>query len=387
MARPQFMFAAKYVRFSLAIFYIFCTTGFCVRHDLEVASQGFPRFGFGLQHFRREDVAKNMVFATCDGRNAIGQQVPALWGGLWWMDGNPAPETVASFGHAEWIPGVQACKDVKLSHYEEEEKSAGIIKDPHGNTEPCQGRMIVAFWEDRMWAMPDTLVGRAYEAAGTVGDSHMEFVCGGPSQTNLTICKVGAFPGPEKAPESKIEQWRRKLLELGADAFNSLAAFSMVRVNEDYWIRYSLGDKFPYHLKRISDCNGKPVERHWRQFLSNGTERPYVEKDIYGNGGDDREHVAKVPENLFTRISKEGSCRKETGDHCSGKMCAPERQAVCDVSSCVCGPGTCAQDGKCGGNETWANHRWWLEKGSAHARLQPFSWLAATSCTLLLLFH
>merc|ERR1740123_34251 len=123
------------------------------------------------------------------------------------------------------------------------------------------------------------MVGSLYEKAGTLGDSRMEFVCGGPSARNLTICKVGAFaPGPEAADGSTLEKMRRKLLELGAGAFNSLATFSMVRVSEDYWIRYSTGD-FPYHLKRISDCGGKPVERHWRQFTSNGTERPYVEKD------------------------------------------------------------------------------------------------------------
>jgi len=382
------MFAVKYMGLSLATFSTFCTIGTSVRHEkqdleVEVANRGYPRFGFGLRHFPREDVSKNMVFATCDGRNAIGQKVPAIFGGLWWMDGNPAPETVASFGHAEWMPGQQACKDVKLAHYSKEEQDAGIIKDPHNNTEPCQGRMMVAFWEDRMWAMPDTMVGRAYEAAGTAGDSHMEFVCGGPSPDDLTICKVGASPGPDVADQPYLEKLRRQLLDLGAQAFNSLATFAMVRVNKDYWIRYSLGDSFPYHLKRIVDCDGKPVERHWRQFVSNGTDAPYVEKDVYGHGGDTRKTVAKVSKDLFVRISNEGSCRKETGDHCSGKLCASSRQAVCDAAVCVCGTGKCAQDGKCGGNETWANQRWKLEPDSAFARLQPFSWLLVISCMLL----
>jgi len=358
-----------------------CVDG--IRQEADLALAGYPpRFGFSTRSFPREDVANQMVYVTCDGRNAIGEEAPKEFGGLWWMDGNPAPETVASFGHAEWTRGVEACKKVKLSHYSQKEADEGTIKDPFGNSVPCQGRMILAFWEDRMWAMPSTSVGFLYEEAGTVGDSHMEFVCGGPDPENLTVCKVGASTGPEMAEQSWFKLLPKNLRDLGAQAFNALAKFSMVKVNEDYWIRYSLGSRFPYHLKRISDCRGQPVARHWDQFTSNGTAAPYHQRDVYGNGGDNRSHVADVPSELFVRVSNRGSCRKDTGGTCSTGHCAPESRAECSESACLCGNGTCAQDGKCGGNETWANQEWWLDS-SASAPAGSSGWWAAALCLLV----
>jgi hypothetical protein len=173
--------------------------------------------GFEYKQFPRAQIAQNMLWSNCNGINAVGARVPKQLGGLWWMDGNPAPETVASFGHAIWYPGVAACRNstLGLASYTQAERNAGVVRDAFGlNPVPCQGRMIVAFWEDRIWAMPETKIGHAYEVAGTTADSHMEFVCGGPSEDDLQICTLGASVGPGadsgqvQKPEGIGVSWR-----------------------------------------------------------------------------------------------------------------------------------------------------------------------------------
>merc|ERR1712050_645009 len=111
----------------------------------------------------------------------------------------------------------------------------------------------------------------------------------------------------------------------------------MVRVNENYWIRYSLNDgSYPYYLKRIVNCDGSRVQPNWDLYMSNGTGIPPRTKDLYGNGGDDREHVADVPPIQFVRWSTEdppaGSgvgCFRETGDSCRLFACASWQNAIC----------------------------------------------------------
>jgi len=310
--------------------------------------------------FQPEHVAENMVYVDCDGKNAVGAPVPAIFAGLWWMDGNPAPETVASFGHATWMPGVEACKEAKMQTYSDEERNNGVLIDPFGDTVPCQGRMIVPFWEDRIWAMPDTHVGGTYEKVGTAGNSNMEFVCGGNDPNDLTICKVGASTGTEQ--REMLKRMFNDVKDVGAQAFNFLARFSMVKVNSDYWIRYSLDGVYPYHLKRITDCAGAKVEPHWSQFMSQGTAKPIFQKDIYGHGGDTRDHVAKVPELLFVRWNKApppvGSgffCSRFTGGTCNLVGCSSWRNAKCVKKqvlgesswACECGEGECEENGMC----------------------------------------
>lgn len=205
--------------------------------------------------FKPDEIAESMLYADCKGKTATGEHIPAEWGGLWWMDGNPAPETVASFGRAHWYPGAKGCRKTEMDQ-----------------------------------------------------------------------------------------------------AFNKAAKFSMVKVNSDYWMRYSLDGIYPYHLKRIIGCNGRPVQPHWKQFLSNGKERPQVIEDVYGHGGDKRTHVAKVSQDLFVRWNShpkpEGSgwtCAKDTGGRCHVLGCDHWRKATCDEHRrCMCPKNHCrGAAGKC----------------------------------------
>jgi len=304
--------------------------------------------GFTNTFFKREDAAENMLYTDCHGLNPIGEKVPAEFAGLWWMDGNPAPETVASFGHAQWLPGVDECRKTKLNHVSQVEKDSGTLVGPFGDTVPCVGRLILSFWEDRIWAMPDSLIGRTYEATGTAADSHMEFVCGG-SIDNFTICKLGASAGPDMNSDL-FDRTLDRFRTVGTSAFNMFAEFSMVKVSPDAWIRYSTKTNFPYYLKRIVDCNGNKFYPHWDEFISGGTAKPVFQPDVFGHGGDKRSHVAPVSETLFVRQSTLGTCRKETGGSCRFLGCYSQRNAVCQEHGCVCPADTCAQDGICGGH-------------------------------------
>jgi len=212
---------------------------------------------------------------------------------------------------------------------------------------PCKGRLILAFWEDRIWGMPDTVVGRTYAAGGVAIDSHMEFVCGGNGPT-FTICKLGASAGPD-VKANALDKTLDRMRSAGASAFNLLADFSMVKISPDAWIRYSTKTNFPYYLKRIVDCNGKKVSPHWDQFVSNGTAKPVSQPDVFGHGADARPHVAPVPGDLFVRKSVFGTCRKAPGGKCRLFGCYAERNAVCEYGECKCPGETCAQDGICMG--------------------------------------
>lgn len=310
-----------------------------------------------LKNFPKQDIAQEMLYANCNGITAVGKTVPKQWGGLWWMDGNPAPETVASFANALWEPGAAGCQKAELKHYTAAEKQSNTLKDQFGDEVPCQGRMLVPFWEDRMWAMPDTKMGVAYAEVGTKANSNMEFVCGGPSPDDLTICKVGASTGPDGTAYYKT--FMNMFAGAGGQAFNAMANFAMVRVNENYWIRYSLSDgSYPYYLKRIVGCDGKPGP-YWDLFMSNGMGVPPRDKDTYapatGEGrADTREHVANVTEMQFVRWNQEpapmGSgwtCSTDTGGSCKVTGCSSVRNAECVDGRCMCRAGDCQEAGVC----------------------------------------
>jgi hypothetical protein len=245
--------------------------------------------------FQTTQIADNMIYSDCDGKTADGDKIPAEFGGLWWMDGNPAGvfETVASFGHAHWRSGPEECKRSTLSAYTEEEREKGIVRSPHGDEVPCQGLLLFPFYADRIWAMPNTWMAKLYAQVGTIINQNMEFVCGGASADNLTVCKLGASQGLVSSAWNQLREW------FIADPFNIAWKFSMVKVNSDSWIRYSFGDSHQYYLKRIINCDGKEHTQHMKRFLSNGSAEPDRQADVFGNGGDDRDYVAAVPEELF----------------------------------------------------------------------------------------
>mmetsp|Transcript_19703 Transcript_19703/g.54111 ORF Transcript_19703/g.54111 Transcript_19703/m.54111 type:complete len:474 (+) Transcript_19703:91-1512(+) len=317
-----------------------------------------PDAAFGLsgdvfEHrtFQREKVADNMLWAGCDGQTADGGHVPAEFGGLWWIDGSSAPETIESFAHATWRAGEAACLglDVPLGP---KERMTVMLTDPHGNEVPCRGRLSMPMSSERIFAWPDTKEGGAYENTATAAEWRKDFVCGGVDPHNFTICKVSRDSGP--APG----------LELLARPIPLKVANPMVKVNDDHWIRYGeAGEPILYRLKRVVGCGGQFVEPHWGEYLSDGKAVPQRVKDVYDNGLDDRPHVSQVPELMFVRWNKalppEGSgpfCSQFTGGTCNLWGCHSWRHASCVKREvlgqvdwkCECDPSTeCETNGEC----------------------------------------
>merc|ERR1712228_681687 len=100
-------------------------------------------------------------------------------------------------------------------------------------------------YADRIWGMPNTWMAKLYALVSTLSNQHMEFVCGGASADNLTVCKLGSSQGLVSSAWNQLRKW------FNTDPFNIVWQFSMVKVNGDSWIRYSFGHNHQYYLKRI----------------------------------------------------------------------------------------------------------------------------------------
>jgi hypothetical protein len=288
------------------------------------------------QTFAREEIAKMMEYVGCDGESRKGKGIPEDFGGLWWMDGNPAPEDVSSFGQGVWTPGPHGCNTSKVYHYTDEEKKKGIIKDLYGNEVPCKGRLNMDYYDERTWAWPWIFGNREFVRAVPLGAFMVEFVCGGPGGRDdmLTICKV-AVPSAGAKYMAKVFP----------------TDYYMVRVSKSQWIRYTPTHFgiHQYYLKQITDCSGQPVEPFWKEFNSGGWAKPEFQKDVYGHGGDTRWWVKSVPKTLYVRVNLADShCPKKTGS-CHMLECRKSENAICQEGECFCGQkGECARNGRCG---------------------------------------
>eukprot|EP00928_Gymnodinium_smaydae_P064675 TRINITY_DN47952_c0_g1_i1.p1 TRINITY_DN47952_c0_g1~~TRINITY_DN47952_c0_g1_i1.p1 ORF type:complete len:508 (+),score=49.30 TRINITY_DN47952_c0_g1_i1:87-1610(+) len=309
--------------------------------------------------FKREDVGKHMLFAGCNGSTATGMHVPDAFQGLWWMDDDSSPQTVISFSRAYWESSQEACKNAALVYLASVERETNTITSPYNDTVPCQGRMILSFWEDRMLALPYTWTSHVYEEIAVRSNFHYEYVCGGDTPSNLTICKIGSYMGPQQGNTTGLID---AIKQASVQAYNLYSRSSSVQVDANYWIRYVKSGFEKYHIKRIIDCNGLPVEPNWQQFVSGGTKSPVDRKDVYGNGGDTRSHVANVPAWLSLRWNGDPSpngsgalCSSLNGRSCAIFGCGSSSHGTCttvQVSNstyqrCTCGVNECGIDGAC----------------------------------------
>merc|ERR1712178_455769 len=142
------------------------------------------------QTFDRDKVAENMEYVNCNGDSRKGSNIPLDFSGLWWMDGNPAPEDVSSFGQGVWTPGLDGCRSSQVYHLSEDEKKRGTIKDYFENEVPCRGRLNMDYFDERTWAWPKSILSPEFVIGGPkLGAFRIEFVCGGEDPEFLTICK------------------------------------------------------------------------------------------------------------------------------------------------------------------------------------------------------
>merc|ERR1719461_355211 len=142
-----------------------------------------------------------MTFAKCDGDTwdtpGAGKidgmcptsrgEVPCQFAGLWWMDGNPAADFVASFGGSSWRdPSSDKANCLKTQNFDGDSVCAcskeyltptfdGSIKVS------CLGRLTIAFRDPHMWSFENSLAGKALQSLGVVNNAIYIFECGGKS--------------------------------------------------------------------------------------------------------------------------------------------------------------------------------------------------------------
>lgn len=274
--------------------------------DGPAITSGHTPFGWHMVSFNREDVASNMNPLNCDGLSRKGSRIPPDLSGLWWQDGVAgrfSPEVVASYAQGRWEPGAKGCKSSKLFHYRRDEKKRGVIRvgGPYKDEVPCQGKLSFFAFDHRTWAY--TFMSEIFAKAMAIsppGTMNMryEMVCGGREPGRLTICKMGP----------RLDFFPQRLLAkiLGMAVFP--LEWSMVRITDDLWVRYSLWpvtrnsppDK--YYVKRIVNCDGYPG-RYWSQYSSGvGDDRSAPATDEFGHPLNLKNRkVVKAPRTLTIR--------------------------------------------------------------------------------------
>ena len=225
-----------------------------------------------------KDVATQMYYPNCAGYNAASKtNVPPEFSGLWWMDGNPASDYVASFGRSKWqtVASGYSCKSAKLKNEQNDQEY------------DCLGGMDINVYDDRIWSWHDETMGRlTYQ--GALGTSlTYRFECGNLIGGKLSFCQI--------YPNAAIPITAGGFISVPP----SLVSFDMTRGDDNLWVRNSIIaglDSLPhnYYLKQIVKCDGKPGQ-HWNDFLSGGTAKVSgAINDVFGFGKDTRTNVGNV---------------------------------------------------------------------------------------------
>lgn len=242
-----------------------------------------PYMGEGMTYemytIDSRDVDKYMIYPDCNGMNKDGSVVPPEFGGLWWMDGNPASDYVASFGASDWktVAGDgYTCKDSTIKNAQTDEEFE------------CLGGMDIKVYGENVWSWHDESLGRLVYSGALGAKLTYKFECGGmDANGKLTYCQV--YPS---AGIPFLDGWITVPVEL--------VSFDMTRGDDDLWVRNSIiagVDEYPhnYWLKNIVTCNGEHG-KYWEEYVSDGTitpEQPPM-SDVFGNGADTRDKVSEV---------------------------------------------------------------------------------------------
>lgn len=236
---------------------------------------------YELWTFETKNTADSMDYAKTDGTSLSGS-VPPEFAGLWWMDGNPASDYVASFGRSNWqsVADGYECENSKLIN-------AGLEEGDPNREIDCLGGLDINVYDENIWSWHDESLGRLVYGAVLGVQLTYTFECGGDDNGKLTYCQV--FPNAA-IPVTAGGSW--------ISVPPSLVSFDMTRANDDLWIRnsYIAGlSNFPhnYYLKNIVKGDGSKGE-HWDDYMSHGHAQAPVEADVFGNGADTRELVSDV---------------------------------------------------------------------------------------------
>lgn len=89
-------------------------------------------------HDNMHDEEKGLIYPKTGDTN-----VPDWLHGLWWMEGNPAAEEVASFGKSTWVSAAD-----------------GGCDDAPDMEDGCSGSLSIKCWDSRTWSWADSVLGR-----------------------------------------------------------------------------------------------------------------------------------------------------------------------------------------------------------------------------------
>jgi len=175
---------------------------------------------FELYTFDTKDTASKMEFPDANGNNAGGKKVPPEFAGLWWMDGNPASDYVASFGRSDWKTVADdgyVCVNAELHNAQ------------HDSTMPCLGGMDLPVYDQNVWSWHDEALGRTVYGAVLGVQLTYKFECGGDDNGKLTYCQI--YPNAD-LPFTSAGSW----ISIPKD----FVSFDMTRASDDTWIRNSI---------------------------------------------------------------------------------------------------------------------------------------------------
>ena len=182
--------------------------------------------------------------------------IPDALKGLWWMEGNPAPEYLASFGKSEWKSGScdknGKCKGGCVT--------PNGINSPHplkvppkedGTPEVCGGSLTIKCYDSHTWSWSDNLGGKAMYKGATTTCMELVFFF------NAEITKAHIFPiGCTFVPFPMYFT-----LEATKDPANWL------RRSHPWGTDHTTRFQFPYNLKQIVDGDGNPG-KYWQEYVS-----------------------------------------------------------------------------------------------------------------------
>jgi len=228
------------------------------------------------------DIANEMTYPDQDGNNSDGTSVPPELSGLFWMDDNPVPEYVLSFGKSDYqtvADGYTCVNDV-------------MVHKESGKEIQCTGGMRSLSYDSDIWSWQDSLFGRVYHTTNLAQKLEALIECGGDEDGKITFCRIY---GISVRPFDGTTDAEPELASLDS------VEWTMTRVDDDTWLRtsYMFTEKpLYYHFKRVVNGDGSHTS-HWDNFMSEGRDKGPSQNDVFGYGADSRKSVSHVPKTML----------------------------------------------------------------------------------------
>jgi len=193
----------------------------------------------------KEEVDKEMLAATAD----LG--IPPTLRGIFWMEGNPAPDELASFGGSAWT-----------------------FKDFDGFSDASVDAEI-AVYGNRVWSWHDTKLGRATYQKAAMSKLTYKFHCDeAVVHCDITISTRRRFMGGVGAMLNSAADFTMDLCTPDSENDEGMEKCLTMKTgdaNEAIWIRksklFGMSSEHQYVLRRIVDGSGRRLKDSWKRFV------------------------------------------------------------------------------------------------------------------------